>query len=95
MGRGKSSAGGGRLADLSSDAIREGFGEGSNMLYAAAALSAVSGFLFGYDTGIISGALRLLKPAFNLSVSGSSIVGKFASLAARSFRATITKATRN
>ncbi|GAB1603581.1 proton myo-inositol cotransporter-like [Argonauta hians] len=30
--------------------------------------SAIGGFLFGYDTGVVSGALLLLKTEFNLSV---------------------------
>lgn len=35
-------------------------------VYIIASLSALGGFLFGYDTGVISGALLFIKGAFNL-----------------------------
>ena len=36
-------------------------------VYALTSLSAVGGFLFGYDTGVISGAMLLLKDSFHLN----------------------------
>ena len=36
-------------------------------VYVLAAFSALGGFLFGYDTGVISGAMLLLKREMNLS----------------------------
>ncbi|KAM3859053.1 proton myo-inositol cotransporter-like [Diretmus argenteus] len=36
-------------------------------IYVLAAFSALGGFLFGYDTGVISGAMLLLKKELNLS----------------------------
>src|SRR5699024_8703985 len=39
----------------------------TKFMYMVAALSAIGGFLFGYDTGVISGALIQIKRYFNLS----------------------------
>ena len=39
----------------------------SNFVYALTALSALGGFLFGYDTGVISGAMLLLVEEFGFS----------------------------
>src|SRR5687768_17613717 len=36
-------------------------------LYVVSLLSAVGGFLFGYDTGIASGAMVFIRPQFNLN----------------------------
>lgn len=36
-------------------------------IYFVAVLSAVGGFLFGYDTGVVSGAMLLIKDYFNLT----------------------------
>lgn len=45
-------------------------------LYVLTALSCIGGFLFGYDTGVISGALVLIADDFNLSdVQQEFIVG--------------------
>ena len=38
-----------------------------NYVYVLVALSALGGFLFGYDTGVISGAMILLREQFDLS----------------------------
>lgn len=43
-------------------------------VYRAAALAAVGGLLFGYDTGVISGALLFLRKAFHLSHTAQEVV---------------------
>jgi nitrate/nitrite transporter NarK len=43
-------------------------------VYAVAAVSALGGLLFGYDTGIISGALLCLRQDLHLSSRGQEIV---------------------
>ncbi len=53
------SASGGDLLDQ--DATTPGF------IYVLAFFSALGGFLFGYDTGVVSGAMLLLKKEMNLS----------------------------
>ena len=40
---------------------------GSRLVYLAAAVSALGGLLFGYDIGVISGAILFIKTAFSLS----------------------------
>ncbi len=37
------------------------------IIYGAAAIAGIGGMLFGYDTGVISGAILFIKPAFQLS----------------------------
>jgi MFS family permease len=45
-------------------------------LFKLTALSCIGGFLFGYDTGVISGALVLMEDRFNLNdVQEELIVG--------------------
>lgn len=43
-------------------------------VYAAAAISALGGLLFGYDTGVISGAILFITRDFGLSTPGEEIV---------------------
>lgn len=50
-------------------------GGGSNrFVYVVAAVSALGGLLFGYDTGIISGALLFIEDDFALSDTGQQLV---------------------
>src|SRR2546421_6084314 len=39
-----------------------------------AAIAALGGLLFGYDTGVISGALLFVKRSFHLGATGQSVV---------------------
>jgi MFS family permease len=50
-------------------------GGGRNrFVYVVAAISALGGLLFGYDTGIISGALLFIRDDFQLSDTAQQIV---------------------
>lgn len=61
--------------------IHEARGEAKPFLFVLALVAALGGFLFGYDTGVISGALLFIKPAFHASalqeqaIIGSLLVG--------------------
>jgi SP family galactose:H+ symporter-like MFS transporter len=46
----------------------------TGFVFIAAALAAVGGLLFGYDTGVISGALLFIKTQFHLSVFRQALV---------------------
>jgi SP family galactose:H+ symporter-like MFS transporter len=46
----------------------------SRFVYVAAAISALAGLLFGYDTGVISGAILFIKKDFALSATVEEIV---------------------
>lgn len=43
-------------------------------VYVVAALSAVGGLLFGYDTGVVSGAMILMRDYFNLNSTMQGVV---------------------
>ena len=61
--------------------IREARSEAKPFLFVLALVAALGGFLFGYDTGVISGALLFIKLAFHASalqqqaIIGSLLVG--------------------
>ncbi|MGW6061660.1 sugar porter family MFS transporter [Streptomyces sp. NPDC055189] len=61
-------------ADRSSSALPTGTGRPPMLVYAVAAVSALGGLLFGYDTGIISGALLHLRDDLDLSSREQEIV---------------------
>jgi len=47
---------------------------GRRFVYLATAISALGGMLFGYDIGVISGAILFIKKEFSLSLSSEEIV---------------------
>lgn len=47
---------------------------GSCFLYTLTFFAAIGGFLFGYDTGVVSGAMLLLKDEFNLDSFSQEII---------------------
>jgi sugar porter (SP) family MFS transporter len=49
-------------------------GKGARFVYLAAAFAALGGLLFGYDTGVISGALIFIKQEFILSTFEQELV---------------------
>ncbi len=48
----------------------------SRPIYILTALSCIGGFLFGYDTGVISGALVLITDDFPLSDLQKELIGE-------------------
>jgi SP family galactose:H+ symporter-like MFS transporter len=48
--------------------------DGRRLVYLSAAVAALGGLLFGYDIGVISGAILFVKSAFSLSSAGEEIV---------------------
>jgi sugar porter (SP) family MFS transporter len=73
--------------------IHEARSEAKPFLFVLAVVAALGGFLFGYDTGVISGALLFIKPAFHASslqlqaIIGSLLVGAVAGAAASGYLA--------
>src|SRR3989475_5683793 len=47
---------------------------GARFVYVAALFAALGGLLFGYDTGVISGALIFIKREFGLTTAAEEIV---------------------
>src|SRR6185437_4606626 len=66
---------------MSGGLIQKSRGEAKPFLFVLAAGAALGGFLFGYDTGVISGVLLFIKPAFHASalqqqgIIGSLLIG--------------------
>jgi sugar porter (SP) family MFS transporter len=48
--------------------------DGRRLVYLSAVVAALGGLLFGYDIGVISGAILFVKTAFSLSPGGEEIV---------------------
>ncbi|XP_013912820.1 PREDICTED: proton myo-inositol cotransporter, partial [Thamnophis sirtalis] len=70
-----SSGGGGGCGDLERAARRQfQQDEPAPFVYVAAAFSALGGFLFGYDTGVVSGALLLLKKELRLDATWQELL---------------------
>jgi MFS family permease len=51
-----------------------GIADGKRFVYLATAISALGGMLFGYDIGVISGAMLYVQKAFHLSTGMEGIV---------------------
>src|ERR1700751_6319504 len=54
--------------------LRETHLHGARFVYVAALFAALGGLLFGYDTGVISGALIFIKREFGLTTAAEEIV---------------------
>lgn len=56
------------------EAMKAGAKEGGVFVYVAAGVAALAGLLFGYDTGVISGAILFIKDQFALTPGAEEMV---------------------
>src|SRR5256884_649642 len=62
------------MADKEISALSDAHLHGARFVYIAALFAALGGLLFGYDTGVISGALIFIKREFGLTTAAEEIV---------------------
>jgi L-lactate permease len=62
------------MADKEIAALSDAHLRGRRFVYVAALFAALGGLLFGYDTGVISGALIFIKREFGLTTAAEEIV---------------------
>src|SRR3984893_6553553 len=62
------------MADKEIAALSDSHLSGTKFVYIAASFAALGGLLFGYDTGVISGALIFIKREFSLTTAAEEIV---------------------
>jgi sugar porter (SP) family MFS transporter len=62
------------MADKAIAALSDSHLRGTRFVYVAASFAALGGLLFGYDTGVISGALIFIKREFGLTTAAEEIV---------------------
>jgi SP family galactose:H+ symporter-like MFS transporter len=62
------------MTDKEAGGLRETYLRGNRFVHIAAVFAALGGLLFGYDTGVISGALIFIKRDFGLMTAAEEIV---------------------